>query len=328
VPKNKTALLLSGLVSIITFIVCLFTIIPNYSSEPADPRMVENYEKEYSRLYSSHRLSENEIRNFLINSKFEELESYVYKYLSTNASDPVSEILLSWLVNDIDRKDLSLLTHLNRWVEQRPNFISYGFRGIFLTNYGYHLRGDKWISETPPENIKKMYDQHQLAWKDLQISRQKNRYFSPIYSSMIEILQANGEIQLAKKIHDEATKLIPKSSVIRKTYVQALRPKWGGSYEMMQKYIDSLNDVFNLNPLLYSIKGKVLAERGDAARSKANNRESIRYFTRAMAYGETVALLRERSRAYNCIYNYELARADIVKCKIKLPNSEYCTAQN
>lgn len=213
----------------------------------------------------------------------------------------------------LDCKNSRLLAKLDKWVKQRPSDISYGARGVYKVNRGYEIRGCKYINETPPENIAGMRQLHREAKGDLLIAVQQNSRLSPAHCALILIEKASGNTDDMKNILDAAVRSIPETYYVRYTYLTSLHPRWGGSYEQMQEYTDSLDNDALTNPRIWSLKGEVPAERGFTAKLNNDYTEAIRYYTEALSYGERMSFLKIRGYMYMEVKQYDPALQDFLK---------------
>jgi hypothetical protein len=196
-----------------------------------------------------------EITNLIIQERFAEFEKRSRSYEKKFLHDQLYESPLYKLYNALDGKNDRLLAKLDKWVRTRPSDISYGARGVYKVNRGYEIRGSKYIDETPPENIAGMTRLHQEAKGDLFAAIKQNGRLTPAYCALILIEQASGNTDDARNILAAGVRSIPETYYVRYTYLIALHPRWGGSYEQMQAYADSLGSDAVVNPRLWSLKG-------------------------------------------------------------------------
>jgi tetratricopeptide (TPR) repeat protein len=252
----------------------------------------------------------NEITNLILREKFEEFEKLSRNYENKFVQEQLYESPLNKLYAALDCKNASLLAKLDKWVQTRPSYISYGARGVYKVNRGYEIRGCKYINETPPENIARMTQLHQEARSDLLFAIQQNGRLTPAYCALILIEKASGNTEGMKNILDTAVRSIPETYYVRYTYLSSLHPRWGGSYEQMQEYAGSLDNDALINPRLWSLKGEVPAERGFTAMLNKDYPQAIRYYTEALSYGGRMSFLKNRGYMYMEVKQYDPALKD------------------
>jgi len=203
-----------------------------------------------------------------------------------------------------------ILRKLDKWVEARPSYISYGARGAFQTNLGYGIRGGEYISKTPSHRVESMRAYHRAAKADLLLALKENNKFGPAYLNLILIERASGSTEQAKQIADAAAKYLPQSYYIPAAYLEALKPRWGGSYESMETYASSLSIAVPLNARVFNLRADAPAERAYSAVLAKDYLTAIRFYTEALSYGDRPSFLYWRGRSYKELRQHDLALAD------------------
>lgn len=151
---------------------------------------------------------------------------------------------------------------------------------------------------------------HQEARGDLLTAIEQNSRLTPAYCALILIEKASGNTDNARNILDTAVRSIPETYYVRYIYLTSLHPKWGGSYEQMQAYADTLDSDALVNPRLWSLKGEVPAERGFIAMLNNEYTQAINYYTEALSYGERMSFLKNRGQMYMESRQNDLALKD------------------
>lgn len=151
-------------------------------------------------------------------------------------------------INDIDLRQiyrpflnltLEELQLVDSWIQENPK--SYGshlIKGTYLKRKASDVRGDKYISNTPPEQLKEMDRLLKLAKKELQLSQTLTS--KPLLSifHLMTIAGMQGERDELKKLFLDGNKIAPDNSILRFRYQGYLPPRWGGSHQEMQDLID------------------------------------------------------------------------------------------
>jgi tetratricopeptide (TPR) repeat protein len=255
----------------------------------------------------------DEITNLILQENFIEFENRSKAYELKFLKEPIYESPLLKLYDVIDSKNDKVLVKLDKWVDSRPSYISYGARGVYKKNRGFWNRGSNFIQKTPTENISKMMKMHEEGKADLLVALKKNSKFVPAYSGLIGIERASGDISTATKILETAVREIPQTYYIRYGYLQSLRPRWGGSYEKMQSFADNLDKEALINPRIWSLKAEVFAEQGYNAWIEKDYKSAIRHYTAALSYGDRMDFLKNRGYIYMTLKKYDLALADLTR---------------
>lgn len=254
-----------------------------------------------------------EITNLILQEKFEEFENRSKYYEEQISKDPLYESPLFKLYEALDADSNHLLEKMNKWVEKKPSYISYAARGICKANQGWKIRGNKFVPETPTENLLMMHLFHEDAKTDLIAAIELNDRFFPAYCSLIGIEMAKGDTDSTKDIHDRAVRSIPETYYVRYDYLRSLQPRWGGSIELMEEYVNNLDKAAKKNPRIWSLKGELPAELGQIAWADSDYVSAIQYFTEALTYCERMSFLKYRGRLYMLTGQDGLALEDFLK---------------
>lgn len=254
----------------------------------------------------------------ILNKKFKEFEELSKSYEEGFSKNPLFETPLRKLYDAIYaegayRTDISRA--LDVWVETRPTYMSFAARGIFKANLGISARGYNYIANTSPKRITMMKQFHGEAMPDLLRAIKENPKFTPSYVSLLNILRASGDFSEAEKVEQLGINAVPNSFYIRYAFIQILTPRWGGSYSQMHKYIDSMRKDDFSNPRNWSLKGEVDAEKGLSAMLANQYESAIKFYTKALSYGDRCDHLKSRAYSYSQLKKYRLALDDYLHCK-------------
>jgi tetratricopeptide (TPR) repeat protein len=254
--------------------------------------------------------STDEVTALIAGQHFEEFEERSRRYESGFATDPAYESPLQKLYAAICTSDPDVAAALEKWVRERPSYRSYAARGIYEMNLGYRQRGQKFIRDTPPENLRRMEESFGRARGDLTAALRLNPKFTPAYTALILIAQADGERDEAQRTERQATREVPSTYYVRYTYMMTLRPEWGGSYAAMHAYAASLDAAAKLNPRIWSLQGDEWSQRGNHAWQQGDERRALEYYSNALRYGDRLEFLENRGFLYVNTRQYELALRD------------------
>lgn len=127
---------------------------------------------------------------------------------------------------------------LGEWVKAAPS--SYNARvarGAFYFSRGVEERGEGKHSDTSSERIDAMDVFFDRSLEDLEhsLTLSPRPYLSRRY--MMAIMLYTGSRAELEDNYQEAVKLAPASVGVRLAYMRALEPRWGGSYDKMEKFL-------------------------------------------------------------------------------------------
>lgn len=92
----------------------------------------------------------------------------------------------------------------------------------------------------------------------------------------------------------------------------ALEPRWGGSYDAMEKFADQAQKYAAQNPRLVSLKGFADADRADEASSAGDSRKAIRLCNQALEEGgDFYMAYMYRGDTYGQLHLYDEALEDL-----------------
>jgi tetratricopeptide (TPR) repeat protein len=251
-----------------------------------------------------------EISALLGNDRFEELERKIKDAEQAFARDAAYERGLVGLYEEIGRCDAKLAEKLDKWVNERPTYMSLTARGVYEVCRGYRLRGDKFANETPAESFKQMDAAFAKATPDLEKAVAQNPKFIPAYIALLEIAQSSGSSAGARAIEKRATAAIPGTYYVRHTYLTILQPRRGGSYSEMEVYEGSLADAAAENPRIWSLRGESWADRGKTAWENYQGADAVKFYSKALEFGDRLEFLKARGSLYINLGQYDSALRD------------------
>lgn len=252
-----------------------------------------------------------QFKQLISEDQFEAAEALSRQYEQAFLSNPAYESPLVKMYADLGREDEGLLPHLNKWVETRPSYVSYSARASFFVYKGYQIRGVKFSSETPPEQMRQMAQWHERARQDLKQALQADKPFVPMYMALLDVDRAVCNTDDERAMLARAVQALPSTYYIRSLHMFLLQPRWCGSHAEMADYANSQADAAKLNPRVWSLQSNVLADLGKIARLRGDRAKGIAYYTQALAYGDRLEFLDARASMYQSLGQYDLALADL-----------------
>ena len=173
--------------------------------------------------------------------------------------------------------------YLDNWIAQYPASSSaYLARGVYLRKLGESRRGDRYISETPRENVDYMLRMFAASKLDLKKALQLNpkSYLAVVH--LLNIAQFEGDNAAANEYLSMGNALLPSNFIVRARYLIHLTPRWGGTYAAMDLFIEQCrsegvkHDQINM---LMAIKendlGEVWEERGNFSQARAEYEQAL-----------------------------------------------------
>jgi tetratricopeptide (TPR) repeat protein len=127
--------------------------------------------------------------------------------------------------------------YFDRWVQAYPNsYAARTARGAYYYRMAGFVRGEKVISQTPPESIQGMLTYLARAQPDLLASLKMTAkpYLSTLY--LLNVARLDGWPEHRRQWLDAGNEIEPDNVLLRLRYMDCLTPRWGGSLEIMRSF--------------------------------------------------------------------------------------------
>ena len=240
-----------------------------------------------------------------LDAMFNELEADV-------ASDVRNEIRFSDAFEAFARDEPALLESIDAWVRSRPRSPhAYVARASYHVATAWRRRGKAYVRDTPPENIRGMETFAKKAVDDLQAALLRDSTHLVAYETLIGVLQLFGAHDLASQILVRGTSLHRGSSILYRSFVHMLWPRWGGSEDSMIDFAERVARDVADNPRLETLRGAVHESRAYDSTLANNLAGAVRELNKALAFGPERTYLLARGKAYYGLGAYEYAFHDL-----------------
>lgn len=302
------------------------------------------------------------VRVLLDGKKFIELNEVLHAHQTAAEKNIYAEDALFTAYNAFEIKSRSYESIFNEWVNITPdNYQPYLARARFYYRLAWEARGGKWASETKKDKLEMMKTYFSKSAIDIVQALKLYEKSMIAYSLLIGIYNAVGKGNETELIVNKAIGFNSATFHVRRQYLRALTPRWGGSYEKMKLFvIDSMRyvnsnpklkllegyiylDLANLQQIIkkYSIAGeyynkalefglnhKILKERGENSYRRENYKEALKDFSRAIKlYTEDADYYYWRSKTYRKLKQYTNATTDIERAYELDPYDKYILSQ-
>ena len=192
---------------------------------------------------------------------------------------------------------------LNEWVSKFPNsYAAKIIRGNYFADMADTARGELSAANTTEKQFSEMRRFHKLALNDLQDSVKLTQ--SPLQSHMRLIsMSTTASNELVKnENYLKALVISPSNMLLHEQMLYDLLPRWGGSYDAMLKYIETVNS-------------KLESEKDQKILASIIKAEMADEFLRRERYSESYALYSEVIDLRTvCIYpNIESKKSEIIE---------------
>ena len=190
---------------------------------------------------------------------------------------------LHTLTNFADSADPALEPLLDEWVRtSQSSFMALLVRGKYYEAVGWKKRGSRFSEQTSQDQTDAMDESFKRAWADLVASTKKQPQSVLPYPELMQIASASGAPGDVVEILARANSVAPQNFVARLMAIRRLSPRWGGSFEAVDKVlaqarIDKLNPT-DLRKLEYAMLEVKAAHFKDVEKRPI---EALPYYTQA-----------------------------------------------
>lgn len=226
----------------------------------------------------------------------------------------VSDIVVMLAFDALANSDPEHEALLNEWVEEMPeSYVARAARGIYLVDVGWSHRGGGYARNTSSQQFRAMRIYHRHALADLVNAVERNPQLVIAYAEIISLSKANSDDEVLEKALADAMAADPRAYSVRKAYFFSLMPRWGGSYQQIDKFTEDTRRHAEANPDLKPLLGFKDYVKAFNYSQRSEYQEAVDHYTRALEHGEKSWYYRLRGTANYRMGEYERAIADLTR---------------
>ncbi|MFV8752461.1 hypothetical protein ACNOYE_18090 [Nannocystaceae bacterium ST9] len=211
--------------------------------------------------------------NLLRLRRFDVLDRFVTHYQDEFEADHRREYWPRAALSAFEVGDPEVGERIDEWVRLMPeSFAAVAARGSHRLGVGRHYRGGATIGKTSRGQIEAMDAQLVAAIADFEQALKMRPKLVAARTNLLRIANLRGPEAQERVQLDAALAECPTCYTPRQAYLIALTPRWGGSYERMQAYLDEIAPLVASSPRLGLLAGMIpddqcrsLAEAGKLA---------------------------------------------------------------
>jgi tetratricopeptide (TPR) repeat protein len=251
------------------------------------------------------------LREQLGAGKFSEVEGALAVYRQQWEHDPRRELDLWNALVGLSR-DPALLPRLDEWVRSSPDsYAAVLVRGLHYVHWSGALRGKHWTSETTKGQFERMEQKLVLATRDLEAALQRDPRAIVATTGLIWVAQFRGDLERADRALAIALAIDPANYATRRHWLIAMTPRWGGSYDRMDRLIGEAQSHAAKNPLLLMLRNEKDHDQGRELQRNEKYDEAVEAFTRGLEWGPYPPSLRRRAESLGKLKQPDRALADL-----------------
>lgn len=151
-----------------------------------------------------------------------------------------------------------------RWLRMAPED-AYALlaRASYYRRMAWKARGGRFAGETPAAQMARMSELVERAVPLYRKAITLNPRLMPAYEGMLNVAKADSLDAVGEEAFEGANAHDPACPTIAKERMNALLPRWGGSYEQMEAYAARLRPLVPQRPLLALYVASMHADMGD-----------------------------------------------------------------
>lgn len=200
---------------------------------------------------------------------------------------------------------------LDAWVSRSPaHFAPYAARAAYQVGMAWIARGDDWAGNTSPEQFTRMHACLGRASADVESALRRNPRLLVAHLLRMKVHMGLGEHVAQDTDFEVARKLFPHSLLLYDSILFAARPRWGGSYEGMERIVGLAVKDNRGNPAFYAFYGRIYQDQAEMLAFGHRYRQAVELYTKALAYEESALVLQERGDVYFELGDAKRALAD------------------
>jgi len=252
-----------------------------------------------------------ELVGLLRAGQFEELESRLTAYQESFEAGRISEQFVDAAFFAFATSDLALEPRFSQWLLRYPDSYAAPLaRGVYYWLLGWHSRGSGYLRYTPSLRLAEMRNYFSLAVPDLRRAIRLNSKLSVAHGFLLTLAKISGVGVSGKRTLEAGLLAVPRSAVIRGSYLFGLLPWWGGSLPEIWYFLERTKREIPDEPGLRHLEGFYDYALAETLRRRGEKEKSIAYFDQAISYGEDRDYYAARGRTFYALKQYDRAIED------------------
>lgn len=237
--------------------------------------------------YPTQTIDRLEVRQLLFSRSYDSLDAILSAYADSVLRDYRMEYRLFDAYAAFDVAIPSLEPRLTEWVNQRPTSApALLARGTYFGAAGWDARGARFANATTRTQFKKMGDYFGRAAIDFGAALRLSPKSIVAYHGLLRMMSTEDDRAAARELLDRGLKIQPYSFRMRKTYMENLLPRWGGSYKEMTRFAQESAPYAAKNPRIRALGGFVDWDKGRVLERDGNKAEALNAYNRALQFGD------------------------------------------
>ncbi|HEM45568.1 MAG TPA: tetratricopeptide repeat protein, partial [Alphaproteobacteria bacterium] len=186
---------------------------------------------------------------------------------------------------------------VDRWVAREPeSWVAATARGYHFKSLAWASRGRGFIDQTTEEGRRGMYEAVRVGVGELERALVLEPSAVAPHPMILDMAMMVAPRSVRTAVYERAAAAHPLSFQVHVKHMHDLTPKWGGSYEAMERFAASLAPAVPHNPELGVLAAYPVRERAEAAWRRKDRAEALRLYDRAFETGTRASWLLAAAR--------------------------------
>lgn len=259
--------------------------------------------------------------------QFAELDKSLNGYQAEYENDTYKEQTAKVAFDTFFLSDPDIGPLFEEWRRQFPDSYAANLAsGIYYYAMAITWRGEKYADRTHPHRFDQMRQFMTKAEQHIQVSLPQTK--KPVLSLalLIRIAKHDGSLRAATGFLDQAIAGDPYCMSPRIAYMYHLEPRWGGSFEAMQRYAEESRSADNhpkMAQVAKILNGWLYWYRGDSYFRSGDYVKALNEYENAIASSEWDNFLVSRGWLYQKVGQTDLAIRDLSQALAQYPHDAY-----
>lgn len=277
------------------------------------------------RLYNPVTVDPVGIAEAIKDGKFAEVEAQIKSYQAAVNHDPRAEINLAYAFDAFALPDPAIADQLKKWAADSPeSAIAHCARAMLLEREAAQARGHEGgpTSSIPSDHFMEMEKDLSQSVMEADSARSLDPGLINAYLPAIDAAKMEADPVAMEEASKRALEKFPTSFQIRRTLIIGLEPRWGGSYDAMDKFANESQARVSQNPALRFLLGFPAMAQARALQVDEKWEESIPLLDHAIEVGGDYAPFYTcRGNSYYNLKKYDEAFADLRSANELMPDN-------
>jgi tetratricopeptide (TPR) repeat protein len=256
---------------------------------------------------------------------FAAVESQIKTYQAAANADPRAEMNLVYAFKAFTLPDPELADQLKKWAADSPDSaIAHCARAMALERAAAHARGHEGgpSSSILPDDFVEMEKDLSQAMMEADSARALDPDLMNAYLTAINAAKMESDSVALNDASKRALAKFPLSFEVRRTLIDTMTPRWGGSYDAMDKFANESQAQVSQNPMLKYLLGFPSMEQAEDLQLDEKWDETIPLLNHAIEVGgDYGGFYVVRGKSLFALKKYDAAMADFQSANDLMPDN-------